>query len=231
MRAILRTRRMVVASHPVPAMLPAAALRGRAGTPGAASERNRASMPTNDELLSCMAAVAAKADRQAFSTLFRHFAPRLKSFLMRGGCSAELADELAQEAMVAVWRKAAAFDPAKATLATWIFTIARNLRIDHHRRGLCKIDLVDIEDWSADEHPAEDQPSPDALLFAAQREQHVRRALEALPAQQALLIRMSFFEEHPHAAIAQRLGMPLGTVKSRIRLAVATLRRTLDSLP
>lgn len=173
--------------------------------------------------------MATAADRQAFAALFKHFAPRVKGFLMRAGTSAELAEELAQETMVALWRRAASFDSARASATTWVFTIARNLRIDHHRRhGAAPLDAQG--DLEAIEQAVEDAPVPEERVLAVQRERGVHVALERLPAEQARVLRMSFFEEHPHARIAQELGIPLGTVKSRIRLAVEHLRRTLEEL-
>jgi RNA polymerase sigma-70 factor (ECF subfamily) len=188
----------------------------------------RASMPTNPELHAWIHAVATAADRQAFAALFRHFAPRIKGFLMHSGTPAELAEELAQETMVALWRRASSFDPARAAVTTWLFTIARNLRIDHHRRrGAMPLDEIG-DDGLAERQPAAAEDAPDERLLAGQRERSVQRALAELPAEQALVLRLSFFEERAHARIAQELGIPLGTVKSRIRLAVAQLRRTLD---
>lgn len=188
----------------------------------------RASMPTNDDFNSWIQAVGQAADRNAFACLFRHFAPRVKGFLMRSGSSAELAEELCQETMVIVWRRAVSFDPARAALSTWIFTIARNLRTDYHRRADGTVNVADTDDWSPEQEPADTQPSPDDRVLAAQQEQGVHFALAALPPDQALVLRLSFFEEHAHARIAEQLGIPLGTVKSRIRLAVAQLRRTLE---
>lgn len=187
-----------------------------------------ACMPELDEINTWMRAVAESADRPAFAALFRHFAPRLKGFLMRAGCDEALAEELAQEAMAQLWRRAASFDPARAQVSTWLFTIARNLRIDHHRRqhGLDSADPPD--GWDPEQQPADAHLAPEALLHAAQCERGVQQALAALPPEQAQVLRLSFFEDHPHGLIAQQLGIPLGTVKSRIRLAVTQLRRTLD---
>lgn len=183
-------------------------------------------MPTPDELNAWMREVAQAGDRTAFAALFRHFAPRLKSFLMRSGASQALAEEFAQEAMVTLWRRAASFDPARAHLSTWLYTIARNLRIDQLRRqaGLSPDEPTDL----ADDRPDADQPTPDEQLLTAERQRGVREALRALPPEQALVLRRSFYEEHAHGTIARDLGIPLGTVKSRIRLAVAQLRRLLD---
>jgi RNA polymerase sigma-70 factor (ECF subfamily) len=131
--------------------------------------------------------------------------------------------------MVALWRRAASFDASRARLSTWIFTIARNLRIDHYRRGAGRLP-VEEGHWEADQQPMELGLEPDEQALAAQREQSVRAALAGLPAEQVQVLVLSYFEEEPHARIAQLLGIPLGTVKSRIRLAVAQLRRRLEGL-
>lgn len=221
---------MNVAPHPLqaPAVRPAVPRAARISV--AAPRPASTTMPTNDELNTWMHAVAARADRQAFAALFKHFAPRVKGYLVRSGCDGDLAEELTQEAMVLLWRRASTFDPARAALSTWLFTIARNVRIDHHRRRQVSADShADATDpWEADLQPADTALPPDELVGAAQRERRVHRALAELPPEQALVVKLSFFEEHPHARIAEQLGLPLGTVKSRIRLAVAQLRRLLD---
>ena len=159
--------------------------------------------PTAAELSGLVLRVAA-SDRQAFERLFRHFAPRVKAYILRGGAEPGLAEEVAQETLLAVWRKASGFDPEKAGAATWIFTIARNLRIDRARRK---------------------GPPP-----TLERDDRVRRLVEALPAEQAEVLRLSFFAEEPQSEIAALLGIPLGTVKSRVRLAMARLRTALEDL-
>ena len=184
-------------------------------------------MPTDDDINAWMRAVAEAADRPAFAALFRHFAPRIKGFLVRAGVDDALAEDLAQETMAALWRRAASFDPARAQVSTWVFTIARNLRIDHHRRTAGG-PIEAPADWDPEQQPADAHLTPEALLHAAQRERGVQRALAELPAEQAQVLQLSFFEEHPHGRIAHDLGIPLGTVKSRIRLAVTQLRRILE---
>ncbi|MGA0604173.1 sigma-70 family RNA polymerase sigma factor [Caulobacter sp. KR2-114] len=165
-------------------------------------------------------AVAANADRDAFAILFDHFAPRVKSYMLRLGAAPEAAEELAQETMLTVWRKAGAFDPTRAAASTWIFTIARNRRIDALRRIR--------PDLPADPAEAPDMPAaPDAVLAAGQDEARVRAALATLSAEQAEVVRLSFFSDRPHAEIAEALGLPLGTVKSRLRLAMGRLRAIL----
>jgi RNA polymerase sigma-70 factor (ECF subfamily) len=184
-------------------------------------------MPTTEELNGLAKAVALTGDREAFAILFKHFAPRVKAYLMRAGAADGLAEELTQEAMVSVWRKAALFDPARASVSTWIFTIARNLRVDHLRRqGQAAFGLDEL-DCDAIASPL---PSPDEQMLTRQREAGVRDALRQLPEEQVQVLRLSFFEDQPHARIAQELGIPLGTVKSRVRLAMNHLRRLLGAL-
>jgi RNA polymerase sigma factor (sigma-70 family) len=200
--------------------------------------QGRGSMPTSDELSELVKAVAATGDRQAFAVLFKHFAPRIKAFLARAGSPDNLAEELAQETMVCVWRKAAQFDADRARVSTWIFTIARNLRVDHHRRrGESGADLAWSSEGSAEErddaYSREEQlpdpaASPDEQLATVRREMVVRQALNRLSQDHVTILRLSFFEDRPHSQIARELGIPLGTVKSRIRLAVNHLRRLLD---
>ena len=172
-------------------------------------------------------AIAAGRDREAFAEIFNHFAPRVKSFLRKAGASEAQAEDIAQEAMLSVWRKAALFDPTASGAATWIFTIARNLRIDAIRRerrgGAIRVDEVEAE------YEADAAPLADARIASAQSDDRVRKALETLPGEQLTVIRMSFFEEHPHSEIARVLRIPLGTVKSRVRLAMKRLRALLES--
>lgn len=178
-------------------------------------------VPTAEELLRLLAAVAHDRDRQAFALLFRHFGPRLKSFFMRWTVSSGVAEDLVQETMLNVWRKASTFDSGRAGVATWMFTIARNVRIDHLRRQ---------RDPSALPHdPEETPPSLEDELLGTQRDARVRRALVALPADQQTIIRLSYFSEKSQTEIAEELGIPLGTVKSRTRLAMNRLRALLEN--
>jgi RNA polymerase sigma-70 factor (ECF subfamily) len=192
-------------------------------------------MPSDNEAFSdrvqwgsLVSAIAKRQDRAAFSALFEFFAPRIKAFMLRSGASEAGAEELAQETMLAVWRKAALFDPASAGAAAWIFTIARNLRIDARRRerrgGMIETSDVEIE------FQIDDSPQPDALLATTQSEERVRSALTKLSDDQMRVVELSFFEEKAHAEIAQALNIPLGTVKSRLRLAMGRLRNLLSEL-
>jgi RNA polymerase sigma-70 factor, ECF subfamily len=169
-------------------------------------------------------AVAARQDRSAFSALFEHFAPRVKSYLARSGATVESAEELAQETLLAVWRKASFFDPARGSASTWIFTIARNLRSDALRRERHPEALAREMDEPIPPRPA------DVVLAAAQREAKVRQAMLSLSPEQAAVVRLSFYDEKAHAAIASELDLPLGTVKSRLRLAMNRMRSLLGEL-
>ena len=156
-------------------------------------------------------------DRVAFSALFRHFAPRVKAFLMKSGASAALAEECAQEVMATLWQKAHLFDPARASVATWVFTIARNKRIDALRKAR-RAEPEEL-DWGP-------EPEPDqAEAMEAQEEtDRLGRALARLPEQQRKLIERAYFGDLSHSEIAAETGLPLGTIKSRIRLALDKLR-------
>ncbi len=169
-----------------------------------------------------MQAVARLRDRAAFAQLFDHFAPRLKAFLMRRGTDAASAEELVQETMLTVWRRAETFDSKQATVATWIFTIARNKQIDRLRRE-SKPDLDPNEPLL--------QPAPSDVEQSIDRQQQgerLRRAIADLPDEQADLVRKVYFGEMVHTAVADETGIALGTVKSRLRLAMKRLRRSLQ---
>lgn len=167
--------------------------------------------------------VATSRDRASFAALFAYFAPRVKSYLMRLGTPPVLAEELAQETMLSVWRKAELFDADRASASTWIFTIARNLRIDAARR------FRDPNAFAAEIEP--DAPEePFAIVARHQSQTVVRDALKQLPAEQRQVLTLSFFEDRPHSEIAAALGIPLGTVKSRVRLAISKLRELVEGV-
>ena len=170
-------------------------------------------------------AVATLKDRAAFAELFQHFAPRLKAFMMRGGADSDTAEELAQEAMIQVWRRAESFDPARAAASTWIFTIARNKRIDRLRRER-RPPMSEEEYASALGEPERG----DQAAERSQAEARLARSLETLPEDQATVVKMAFYEDKSHSAIAAELHLPLGTVKSRIRLALTRLRGMIQDL-
>lgn len=166
-----------------------------------------------------LAAIAAHQDREAFKQLFAQFAPRVKAFARRSGADAQVAEDLAQDVMLTVWRRAGQYDRDKAAASTWIFTIARNRRIDLLRRE-ARPDF-DPEDPSL---KAEEGPPADDRLHSRRQARALRGAVERLPEEQAELMRLAYFEDKSHGVIAEELELPLGTVKSRIRLAMRKLR-------
>jgi RNA polymerase sigma-70 factor (ECF subfamily) len=174
----------------------------------------------------CMAAIAEDRDKQSFGELFDHFGPRVKSYLRRLGASDVQADDLMQEVMMTVWRRAQQFDRTKAGVSTWVFTIARNKRIDALRRE--RRPEVDLGDPTTVPEPVDEEPSPDDQVGAGELAQILRRAVNGLPPEQAEVLNMAFYDDKTHSDIAQEMNLPLGTVKSRLRLALQKLRVGLE---
>jgi RNA polymerase sigma-70 factor (ECF subfamily) len=175
-------------------------------------------------LSACIVRIATDEDQLAFEVVFKHFAPRLKSFFLRLGADVSSAEEITQETLVLVWRNAAQFDPLKASASTWVFTIARNLSIDRFRRSRRpQFDPTDPAFVPDGELPA------DVLIERAETEQNVRRVMSTLSPNEKNVLILSYYENCSHGEIARRLGLPLGTVKSRIRLAFAKIRSALEA--
>ena len=167
--------------------------------------------------------IAAHKSKAAFKKLFEYFAPRLKGYLMRLGSSEAQAEELVQDVMLTVWRKAALFDRRKAAASTWLFTVARNRRIDILRRE--KYPELDPED------PAlvpDEEVQPDDAVIMAERKAEVQSAMATLPEEQVELVKLAFYKGWSHSEIAKETGLPLGTVKSRLRLSFSRLKEALD---
>lgn len=191
---------------------------------------SRPASPANDDPAfwsQQMDAVSSRRDVDAFMRIFGHFAPRLQRYLTGLGVPPAHAEELVQEAMLRLWKRAALYDPARATLSTWLFRIARNLYIDSVRgepHWLPIQDGLDLLDASGDmDACASAEWSADGASLAA--------AIDALPPQQARVIRMSYFEAKSHGQIAEELGQPLGSVKSNLRRAFAKLQAALGTRP
>jgi len=185
----------------------------------------RPSTSISEEMNGYLARVAMSCDKRAFAQLYAFFGPRVKGYLIKSGVTAEQAEDLTQETMLKVWRKASLFDPKKASASTWIFTIARNQRIDAHRRN-------NKPELNPDE-PAlmpDEEPQADAIVEREERDQLIRNTFKGLPKNQHDVVRMHFLEDEPHSVIAERLGLPLGTVKSRLRLAFRKIRKELGDL-
>ncbi|WP_291844264.1 sigma-70 family RNA polymerase sigma factor [Maricaulis sp.] len=178
------------------------------------------------EMSRLLARVGQTRDRAAFRAVFDHFAPRIRAFLLQRRLTSALADDLTQDVMLAVWRRAASFDPSKAAASTWIYTIARNQHIDHFRK-VQRASRMDETDPSLQPVPP---PAADDLCEQAEAAETVGKALEALSPDQRQVVEMAFTEGLSHSEIAERLNLPLGTVKSRIRLAMGKLKTTLGDL-
>lgn len=175
------------------------------------------------EMTEALIAVRDRRDRAAFGRLFDHFAPRLKAMLIRGGLKDGSAEDVVQDVMLAVWQKASQFDPHRAEAASWIYRIARNRRIDLARRQ----PLPQPEDV---EEAADTEPDAAQILALQQEASLLRAALARLTPEQGNAIRQAYVEDLPHSQISQMTGLPLGTVKSRIRLGLERLRHELKSL-
>ena len=176
-----------------------------------------------DEFADLVMAVATKRDRTAFARLFDFYAPRVYAYLLRLRLEPGVADELTQDVMTTLWQKAELFDRTKSSVGTWLLRIAHNRRIDVHRRSR--------EDAVPEPRPTDTpdpSPAPDDSLDMSQREASIRAALRLLPEEQLDLIRLAFFEGLSHGGIASQTGLPLGTVKSRLRLAFSRLRQALE---
>ncbi len=169
--------------------------------------------------------IAERGDVEAFRKLFQSYAPRVKSYMMRQGADSNTAEELAQETMLTVWRKAALYSGEKGSATTWIFTIARNLRIDRLRREMTWVALPEGHN-----EEASSDALPDEVLSEQERKVRVQKALSVLPTDQLEVVSLSYIEGLSHSEIAERLGLPLGTVKSRMRLAYQKIRELVEDL-
>jgi RNA polymerase sigma-70 factor (ECF subfamily) len=168
--------------------------------------------------------VAERRDREAFGQLFDHFAPKLKGYLRRQGAGDQEAEDLVQNVMLKVWHRARQFDASRGNASTWVFAIARNERISAIRRE--RRPEVDLNDPTLVPDP---DPPADETLDRSREFDRLQGAVGGLPEEQAQVVRMSFVEDKAHSEIAAELGLPLGTVKSRIRLALGRLRQALHT--
>lgn len=169
--------------------------------------------------------VAERADPAAFSELYQAYGPRVKAYMMRQGADAATAEDLAQETLLTVWRKAALYAGDKGSMTTWIFTIARNLRIDRLRR---EVPWQELPEWRLQEPSPEAQP--DQAFDQKQQQVRVQGVLAELPPDQHEVVALAYLEGLSHSEIAARLGLPLGTVKSRMRIAYQKIRAGVGDL-
>ena len=167
--------------------------------------------------------IAESHDIGSFKKIFEYFSPRLKSFLMKSGAEESIAEEIIQETMTIIWTKADYYDPKVASPSTWIYTIARNKKIDILRKSRKAI----LEDIETAVLPAV-EPKTEENIEHDQKFDLIAQQLDSLPKDQLDLLKMNFFEEKSHGEISELTGIPLGTVKSRIRLALEKIRGKLD---
>jgi RNA polymerase sigma-70 factor (ECF subfamily) len=186
--------------------------------------RDRALTATDQtelQWVACVTAIAKDEDQAAFARLFRHFAPRVKAFLIKSGASEALAEECMQDVMATLWQKAHLYDASRASVATWIFTIARNRKIDLLRRQ-ARPEPEDLP-WGPEQEP--DQAD---VMAMQQDSERLAEAIRQLPEKQRNLIERAYFGDLTHSEIAAETGLPLGTIKSRIRLALERLRHAMS---
>ncbi len=167
--------------------------------------------------------VGDAADRDAFRRIFTAMAPKLKAFLINTGQSPQEAEEILQDTMLKVWRKATLFDRSKSAGSTWIYSIAKNARIDRIRKETKPAPDPDDPSFVQDAPETGEQS-----LNRRQDQKRIQLAMSTLPSEQMKIINMSFFEDKSHAEISEELNLPLGTVKSRIRLAFGKIRAELE---
>lgn len=167
--------------------------------------------------------IAISRDKQAFEVLFAHYAPRVKALMIKQGSNPEIAEDLMQETMFTVWNKAEQFVNRRGNANAWIFTIARNKRIDRFRKQGTR-HYVDIHEYEI----ADDLPSSEDEMMSAERDSIVADAMQTLPDDQKLIISMSFADDLSQSQISEKLGIPLGTVKSRMRLAYQKIKSMLE---
>lgn len=184
-----------------------------------------ASASPADQHKACMALIAENHDRVAFKLLFEYFGPRIKSLMLRAGAPAALAEDMVQDVMMTVWRKSALYAPEKGTVSTWVFTIARNARIDKLRRA-SSAPYQDIDDLEL----ASGEVPNDERADASKMADRIALAVTGLPDEQKRIIDLAFMQDKPQSEIAAELDLPLGTVKSRMRLAYGKLKESLEDL-
>ena len=183
------------------------------------SEFNSKLKEDNDIYSEFMNDIAYQQDKHAFSQIFKYFAPRLKSYFIKCGAQENQAEEIIQEVMIAVWTKAASYDKKKSSVSTWIYTIARNKRIDKIRKEKRHYLLESDEGLEIPVSSTQEQD-----ILSGQVSEKIKTCLKSLPSEQAKLLKLSYFYEKTHIDISNELNIPLGTVKSRIRLALNKLK-------
>lgn len=175
-----------------------------------------------------VAKVSLTRDQTAFAQLYDFYAPRILSFLIRMRMPRALAEDVTQDVMATLWRKPHLYDASKSSLATWLYRVARNRRIDLARRERLQSAQESFDPDRVEGGVITNSPM-DSLLDAGERESRLRQTLQSLPPEQLTLVRLAFYEALTHSQIAAQTKLPIGTVKSRLRLAFSRLRRALEA--
>lgn len=177
----------------------------------------------SDLHIGLMEQIVENKDKVAFEKLFVYFAPRVKALMMKHGANSDIAEDLMQETMLTVWNKSGQFSNTRGSVSAWIFTIARNKRIDGFRKQGTR-HYVDIEDYEI----VDDSETIDDVVISKERDNIVATAAQNLPTDQREIVSLSFVEDMTQIEISRKLGLPLGTVKSRLRLAYLKMRNELE---
>jgi len=174
----------------------------------------------------CMAAIAARGDRTAFAQLFRRYAPKVKAHLLARGAATGAADELTQEVMLIVWRKAALYDASRGSVAAWLYTISRN-SLFHTTRGERRRQAEPATEIAFPE--AAPPPTSEQALLAAEQGRALSASLAQLPPEQREILEGAYWHGRTLQECAEERRLPLGTVKTRVRLALERLRGLMKS--
>ena len=173
------------------------------------------------ELKDLMVKITVNRDEIAFSNLFDFLAPKIKAYYLQNGLISENAEELTQEVMSIIWSKSDKFNPSKSALTTWVYTIARNKKIDFLRKNSkIKYNDDDIREFLYEKNETD-------TIEENEIEDQVSKINSQLDINQKKIIKMNFFENKSHKKIAEELEIPLGTVKSRIRHILIKMQRLL----
>jgi len=192
----------------------------------ASGSRSLGTMMQQSQLASLIRLVAQNLDREAFAALFDELAPKVKSLLMRRGLDSSGAEDVMQDVMISIWTKAGLFDPARGSVMAWVYTISRNALIDRVRKLKPQLSLEMIE-WD----PVDETEGVEERMLRDEREEKLQGAMRDIPSDQLEILNLAYREELSQTEIAAKLGLPLGTVKSRMRLAYAKLRGAMEQHP
>jgi RNA polymerase sigma-70 factor (ECF subfamily) len=172
-------------------------------------------------LIEALVAVSVSRDKKAFAKLFDYFAPKIKRFGIKQLGSEALAMELVQDTMTSVWKKAHLYHPSKGAATTWVYTVMRNASFDTLRKMKSnKEESISDELWPMIQEPG----SAFGESFDHLEDKRIKRFIDTLPQAQKEILWGVYFQDLSQEQLAEQLNIPLGTVKSRLRLALQKLR-------